>query len=278
MNSEKANEFLREIPALTHDLPCSAELLQNLSAMVYDRSLASVEEIGEMIGRDQSFSAKTLALANSSFYGLQGKVSSVGRAVAVLGLREIRNMIFIIHYKRLASMLQPELLNVGLFLAHNLKVGMLARSLSGISEKGDPDELFTAGLLHDIGKILTALHRPDDWRRIIVDRGERSMWAAETAYWGLDHGKIGALALNAWNLPQAITEPVRCHHCPERASAFKDESIILSLADRFSLSNGYEQDDELLMMLAELGLDPESTVSELRRSAVQSERKASLLF
>jgi putative nucleotidyltransferase with HDIG domain len=170
MNAPRANEFLGQIPSLTHDLPCSIELLQKLSAMIYDHSLASAEEIGALIGRDQSFAAKALALANSPFYGLQRKVATVGRAVAVLGVREIRNMIFIIHYKRLATMLQPELLDMNAFLDHNLKVAEKAKVVCEVAGRGEPEELYTAGLLHDIGKVLTALHRPEDWRRIVLGR------------------------------------------------------------------------------------------------------------
>jgi HD-like signal output (HDOD) protein len=278
MSAKRGNEFLREIPTLTHDLPCSAELLKKLSAMIYDSSLASIEEIGELISRDQAFSAKALALANSPFYGLQGKVSSVGRAVAVLGLRELRNMIFIIHYKRLASMLQPGLLDLGVYLTHNLQVGMLARLLTEFTGKGDPDELFTAGLLHDIGKILTALHRPGDWKKITAERGFGSTWAAETAYWGFDHGLVGSIALNAWGLPLVLSEPVRYHHCPEHASAFREEAAILCLADRFTTSAGTVQDDELAVMLDELGIDPDLALGELRQCVILSGKKATILL
>jgi putative nucleotidyltransferase with HDIG domain len=254
MHAPRAKEFLGQIPSLTHDLPCSIELLQKLSSMIYDHSIASAEEIGALIGRDQSFAAKALALANSPFYGLQRKISTIGRAVAVLGVREIRNMIFIIHYKRLATMLQPELLDMNAFLDHNLRVAEKAKALSEVAGKGVPEELYTAGLLHDIGKVLTALHRPEDWRRIVLGRKAREMWAAEAAYWGIDHGTIGAMAMEAWKLPPVLVEPVRFHHCPEQAGAYREMAVMLSVAG--SLVSGHVPSGTTeKLLLEELGVD-----------------------
>jgi putative nucleotidyltransferase with HDIG domain len=276
MNAPRANEFLGQIPSLTHDLPCSIELLQKLSAMIYDHSLASAEEIGALIGRDQSFAAKALALANSPFYGLQRKVSTVGRAVAVLGVREIRNMIFIIHYKRLATMLQPELLDMNEFLDHNLKVAEKAKVVCEVAGKGEPEELYTAGLLHDIGKVLIALHRPEDWRRIVLGRKSREMWAAEAAYWGVDHGTIGAMAMEAWKLPPVLVEPIRFHHCPEFAGAHREMAVILSVADSFVSGNVPSETSEKLL-LEELGIDQRTLHQALISGVSDSGRDPSLL-
>ena len=234
MNQERAQRFLRDLPALRDELPFSPDLLTRLFRLTDADGAASPEEIAAVIARDQGLSTRVLALANSAFYGLQAEVGSIGRAVTVLGLREVRGIVLALCMRGLAvnRPLPPDFALTPYF-EHQVAVAVAAMALARETGVMHPDDAFTAGVLHDLGKLLTALCRPEDWTaQEALCREARLPWhEAEERHWGLDHGLIGAMALGAWNLPAALTEPVNWHHAPEAAPDRPEPCRLLGLAD-----------------------------------------------
>ncbi|OIQ51181.1 HDOD domain protein [Pseudodesulfovibrio hydrargyri] len=234
MNQDKIQGFLQELPLMREDLPFSPEVLKQLFVQTGNGSLASMEDVGETLGRDQGLTARILKLANSAYYGLQAEVQSVARAAAVLGMAEIRNIVLALGVTGLTRRYSmPEDFDLGRYWAHQFMVAMVARELSHMIDVGKPENLFTSGLLHDFGKLVTALKRPDDWAAIreMAESDEMLDSEAEEEYWGLDHAVIGALVLRSWDLPAALVEPVNWHHSPDLSPDFSNESNVISLAD-----------------------------------------------
>lgn len=233
MDHSRAVRFLEEdLPRIKSDLPFSPALLAKLFSQVKDGTLAPLDDIAGTIAQDQALSTKVLALSNSAFYGLQAQVGGIPRAVAVLGLKEIRNLVLAVGAQRMCKKKPPEFDLPG-YWKHQLITATAARQLAKLMDHPDPDALFACGLLHDLGKLLVASNSPDDWRAIEVIARERRLpyVKAEQEHWGLEHGLVGALTLNSWNLPDDITEPVNWHHSPDAAPAYGREAAILRLAD-----------------------------------------------
>jgi putative nucleotidyltransferase with HDIG domain len=234
MNQDKIQGFLRELPLMRGDLPFSPEVLGKLFVQTGNGSLASMEDVGETLSRDQGLTARILKLANSAYYGLQAEVKSVPRAAAVLGMAEIRNIVLALGVNGLAQRYAlPADFDLGHYWAHQFLVAMVARELSRMTDVGTPENIFTSGLLHDFGKLVTALKRPDDWSAIreLAENDELADSEAEEQYWGLDHAVIGALVLRSWDLPPALVEPVNWHHSPDLSPAHSNESNVICLAD-----------------------------------------------
>lgn len=234
MNPEKIQHFLRELPRMKEDLPFSPEVLKQLFIQTGDGSMSSLEEVGETLSQDQGLTTRILSLANSAFYGLQAEVQSVPRAAAVLGMAEIRNMVLALGIHGLIGKYRmPDDFELASYWEHQFFVAMIAKELSRMTEVGVPDNIFTAGMLHDIGKLITAMRRPDDWQAIydLAERDELSDSEAEDEYWGLDHAVVGALVLKAWDLPADLVEPVNWHHSPELAPEHSAQSALICLAD-----------------------------------------------
>jgi putative nucleotidyltransferase with HDIG domain len=234
MNQDKIQGFLQELPLMREDLPFSSEVLKRLFVQTGNGSLASMEDVGETLGKDQGLTARILKLANSAYYGLQAEVQTVSRAAAVLGMAEIRNIVLALGVTGLTRRYpMPEDFDLGRYWAHQFLVAMVARELSHMIDVGKPENLFTSGLLHDFGKLVTALKRPDDWAAIreMAESDEMIDSEAEEEYWGLDHAVIGALVLRSWDLPAALVEPVNWHHSPDLSPEFSNESNVISLAD-----------------------------------------------
>ncbi|UJX40956.1 HDOD domain-containing protein [Desulfovibrio sp. JY] len=234
MNQERAQRFLLELPAVRDDLPFSPALLTRLFRLTEEDGASPLEAIAEAIAEDQGLSARVLGLANSAFYGLQAEVGNVARAVAVLGLREVRGLVLALGMRGLAAVrpLPPGFV-LSPYLEHQLSVAVAAMELARETGVMDPDDAFTAGLLHDLGKLITALYRPDDWlAEAQLAAAQDLPWhEAEERHWGLDHGLIGAMVLASWNLPPRLTEPVNWHHAPDAAPENPGPCRLLGLAD-----------------------------------------------
>lgn len=234
MNQDRIQGFLQELPRMRQDLPFSPEVLRTLFVQTGGGSMASLEDVGRTLGKDQGLTTRILSLANSAYYGLQAEVQSVPRAAAVLGMSEIRNIVLALGVNGLTRRYpMPEDFDLGAYWTHQFLVAMAAKGLSDMTDVGKPDNLFTSGLLHDIGKLITALKRPDDWAamREMAESDEMTDSEAEEEYWGLDHAVIGALVLRSWDLPAALVEPVNWHHSPDLSPEHSNESNVICLAD-----------------------------------------------
>lgn len=234
MNQDRGQRFLLELPAVQNDLPFSPALLPRLFRLTDEDGDSPLAAIAAAIADDQGLSTRVLAMANSAFYGLQSQVASVARAVTVLGLREIRALILVLGMYGLAARrpLPPDFA-LAPYLEHQLAVAQVAQELARRSGAMDPDDAFTAGVLHDLGKLVTALYHPEDWlAEAALVAAENLPWhEAESRHFGLDHGLIGAMVLRSWNLPDSLTEPVNWHHAPESAPEPREPGYIIHCAD-----------------------------------------------
>jgi len=267
MSHARGQAFLEELPRLPHHLPYSPALLAALFAQTGETSLSSLEDIGRTIGQDQGLTARVLTLANSAYYGLQAEVTTPGRAVAVLGLSEVRTLVLTVGVALMARDRVPaRLLDLSAYWRHQAVAALTARLLArrlGL----DPETLYTAGMLHDLGKLLTAMHRPADWTAIRARQAGTLPWyAAEDAHWGIDHAIVGAMTLSSWNLPLSITDPVSWHHAPELAPEHRAEAEALALANalaHFVDGPAVPLSLDIPATLERLGLDRDELQAEL---------------
>lgn len=264
----RGQAFLEELSGIRDELPFDPTLLRDLCAMTNEKSLAPMDKIAQAIQRDQSLTTRVLALANSAFYGLQAEVTSVARAVTLLGLKEIRNLVLVVGIQAIIQGRQIRgRMDLEGYWRHQLQTAQAAKVLA--QKMGlEPDLMFTAGLLHDLGKLLVALYRPEDWKMILekAEAKQSPYPPIEDAHWGLEHGVIGAMALNYWNLPDILTEPVNWHHAPSLAPEHPDEALCVCLADALAhhlQDPEFPQYSDFVALLEGAGLSLEDLQPEL---------------
>lgn len=219
---------------MREDLPFSPAVLKKLFVQTGASSMSSLEQVGETLSKDQGLTARILSLANSAYYGLQAEVQSVPRAAAVLGMGEIRNIVLALGVTGMTNKYDmPEDFDLAAYWQHQFLVAMISKELSRMTEVGNPDNMFTVGLLHDVGKLITAMRRPEDWEAIqeLIESEEMLDSEAEDDYWGMDHAVVGALVLKSWDLPANLVEPVNWHHAPALSPDHSSESTLICLAD-----------------------------------------------
>ena len=239
-----------EVVKHIRDLPSLPAVVIELLATMEQEDI-DIHLLGARIALDQSLTAKTLRLANSSFYGLQSKVLSIPQAIAVLGFRSVRALV-------LACAMTtgfPETgrggFNFKAFWRHSLATGVCAQLLAR-RLKIHPDGAFTAGLLHDIGVLVLATRFSAQYAQMLDYRKQHDCGAleAERAVFGLDHALVGSMLAGYWKFPLAMQSAVASHHADGDAATAPLDLVVQAantLAHALDLS---EVEDDLVPPLS----------------------------
>lgn len=251
-----ARDFLNSLVDSPVKLPFEPTLLPTLFDSMADNSRSSMKELAALVARSQGLAAKVLSVANSACYGLFTSVTTLERAVQVLGILDLRSLVVMfgmseaIPYKALPKSFPSRHL-----WEHQMRTAKLGRLICTMVSDEAPktpglpeaESVYAAGILHDIGKVVLAARRPDDWLNIsnIMTSHGLPMATAEDEYWGIDHGSIGGILLKDWNLPDILSDMVSWHHHPHFTADNQLAVRILSAAN----------------VLAESKLKPEEALS-----------------
>lgn len=204
-------KHIRDLPSL------SAVVVELLSSI--DQEDIDVHVLGAKIALDQSLTAKTLRLANSSFYGMPSKVTTIHQAIAVLGFHSIRTLVTACGVTG-SFPSSGAGMNFQGFWRHSVATAVCAKLLAP-RMKINSDTAFTAGLLHDIGTLVLATRFPAEYAAMLAHRKEHDCYIieAERAVFGLDHAAAGSALAAYWKFPAAMQEAVALHHHPSAENA-----------------------------------------------------------
>lgn len=214
MDTEELVRKLRDLPSLP------AVVVELLSSM--EQQDVDAQALAGRIALDQALAAKTLRLANSSFYGLQFKVGSIAQAISILGLHSVRKIITACAvtgaFPRTAD--APAGFSFDSFWRHSVASAVCAQLLAP-RLGANPDTAFTAGLLHDIGVLVLAIRLPRQYEEVLAYRREHDCYPAEAelAVFGVDHSEVGSKLLAFWNFPPDVRDAVGGHHRSDGAAA-----------------------------------------------------------
>jgi putative nucleotidyltransferase with HDIG domain len=187
----------------------------------------SSEAIAKAISTDQVLSAKVLKMVNSPIYGFPGRISSIQHALVLLGFNVIRGII--ISTSVFDMMVQAM---KGLW-EHSLGCATACNIIARRAGFEDPEEYAVAGLLHDLGKVVTAVQLPDLHQQIseTVKAKDLTYFQAEKDVLGFGHDRINAWLARHWGLPPNIREAMARHHAPQLAEFYKPMSCVVHIGD-----------------------------------------------
>jgi putative nucleotidyltransferase with HDIG domain len=210
MNEDSIQQLRAEVIA-QKNLPTIPTVLTRILQLVEAES-ARATDLVDVIEHDQVLTAKILRLANSAFFGQSRRVSTIPRAVVLLGFSTVRNLALGVKvWEALAGGLARQ--RVEELWEHSVSVAAASKLVVSSLRAGDPDEAFTAGLLHDVGRIVLAVrHREAYWEAVGGAAESEPIEALERASFGVDHAEVGGWLLESWNLPPNIVEAARTHH------------------------------------------------------------------
>ena len=197
---------------------------------------SSIARIGEVIGRDQGLTVRLLRLGNSAFFGFPRRIDTITEAISIIGLQQVRDLALVTKVIEMFDGLPPDLIDIRSFWLHSIGCGIAARVLAASRREPNVERFFVAGLLHDIGRLVMCLQAPALMRRIFTQAQERQqlLYKVERDELGYDHAEVGAMLLESWGLPEALSTAAAYHHRPALAAAFQTEASFIHVADIFA--------------------------------------------
>ena len=210
MKSKKIDRIINSIG----ELPTLPTIYMKLSHLLSVPD-ASIKMISNIISEDPAIAAMVLKIVNSAAYGFYNKIGDLQHAVVILGLNEIKNLVLATSiYKVVKEFKASSAFDMQEFWKHSIGCAILARVLAETAYLKNPENVFTGGLLHDIGKLIHAAYLREDFNRVLVNVVETGsqMSESEKNILGFDHTQTGSALAEKWNLPRETVNMIAHHH------------------------------------------------------------------
>ncbi|MBT9491689.1 MAG: HDOD domain-containing protein [Paucibacter sp.] len=221
---------LQHLIAGIRDLPTPNAVVIDLLNSLADEHLSG-EQLARKISQDQAIAAKLLRLANTSFFGLSRQVTSISDAVAIVGLRSVRNIALTAGLMSSFDAGRCQGFELEAFWRHSLACALGAEALA-VSLRMDGGMAFGTGLLHDMGRMALACALPEAYAEVLRVCGEKDLplLEVEQTLMGTDHGEFGAALGEHWQLARPLIDAMALHHQPpeQTPSAWVD---LVNVAD-----------------------------------------------
>ena len=235
----RLDEFIRGATRLPVMPKATVRLIEAL-----DNGETPAQEIALIVEAEPALAARLLKLANSSFYGMRGRIATIPKAVVILGAKTIRSLALTVWTHTLRAQLRSveEQQLMSPLLMHGLAAATAARGLVERVDRGLAEDAFTAGLLHDIGRVALVAQLGLDYQVEIVDpawHAAMTLHEREQALLGFDHRLLGATLLATWQLPAFLAGVARCHHDGAIAAADEPVTAAVALADDYATRLGF---------------------------------------
>ena len=231
---------LEEVLVLVKHMPPFPKVAMRVMAMLEDPSTTAAQ-LAEVIQYDQAITANVLKICNAAYFSLPRKVSSLDEGLVVIGHDILKDIIIA---SSSARFFKGEVgkgydLGSGELWRHSVATAIMGKLLVRSVPQVNPAEVFTAALLHDIGKRLLSSFVADDFEAIIamVDKENCTFSEAEERVIGIDHAELGGLILEKWDFPAEMGKAVRYHHNPE-ALSMDEITALVALANGLVISMG----------------------------------------
>lgn len=265
------------------DLPSLPAVVMELLNSI-DQDDVDISVLAKKVSYDQALTAKTLRLANSSLYGLQVKVTTIQQAITFLGFQTTRNLITAAAVTGCFAEGHCPGFDHKAFWRHSIATAACAKVLAR-QMRFNQDYAFTAGLLHDIGRLVLVSCFPEQYAATIAHRAEHDCYLleAERAVLGVDHVDAGLALAEHWNFSDTMRLAIGGHHDPEQPGAgFLAAIIHVADAIVHALDLAQVQDDLVppvsTVAWTALGLDEEIYLQLFRETELQYEEISMVLL
>ncbi len=234
---------------LSHTITAKIEsfpTLPTVVSMVMDVTAdpdSSTEDLMNVISQDPSLATTILKMANSAFFGMIRKISSLKQAISILGFKSIRNMVLAKSVFESFKMLNSgDEFDIRNFWDHSLLCALAAKVVAS-KFKGDKSELFVGGLIHDIGKLVIYMALPMQFRDAVELSRSSSLesFKAEQKVLGIAHDEVGMALLNRWLFPESLVYAVGYHHRPHLVEKPSSLCLAIHVADLLANAHGLKK-------------------------------------
>jgi putative nucleotidyltransferase with HDIG domain len=228
-------EFIKERVKSVKVLPTFPSIVTEILNILNDPK-SSAKDLAEKM--DGSITGEILRVANSAYYGTRSyrTIKSVEHAIAIIGFETLSSLVLQMPFLDLLPRGRRDFDEEG-YLIHSMFVGVLSKEIGRSLKMGDPNTLYVCGIIHDIGKIIIYTLFSEKWTEILGLMNEKGLksYEAEQEILGIDHGFVGGILLDNWNIPDLIVDTVKFHHSPKSAEIDVGSAMCVQIGDFISL-------------------------------------------
>ena len=270
------------------ELPTLPSIVFELNQVIND-PMSAAADVEKIMLNDQSLTSRVLKLVNSSYYAIPGGVSNLKRAIVYLGFDTIQQLVLT------ASVMDTVDtsgdgggIDLGQFWLHSMGVGMAAETIAKFLQHSTPADLFTAGLLHDLGKVALHMISPDELGKVVAHAKETSstLDEAEVELGVISHAELGKSLTEKWQLPRKIQVTTLHHHHADLDERDNISPELSEMIDMVVLANllihalkfGHSGHDKILgapkPLLARLNIEPakvKDVLGEIKKALENAE-------
>jgi putative nucleotidyltransferase with HDIG domain len=231
-----SEEKLKRRLSTISNLPSPPLVFTQITKVINDPR-TSVKDVAAVMSEDAAMSAKVLRLSNSAFYGARSEITGIRQAILVLGLAAVKSLVL---SSSVFDMFKSQKLDTEFqeaFWRHSLATALAGRMIIKQHRSlscYDPEVAFSAGLLHDIGKLIICCFMPEEHKQIKQQLKEQRLsdYQAEESVIGYPHTLIGRMLAQNWKLPTSIQEAIEFHHSPTNPGTEDDKySCVIHVAN-----------------------------------------------
>jgi putative nucleotidyltransferase with HDIG domain len=238
------NPQLRAILSKIGSIPSIPAVYQELVELL-ESPFATNAQVGAVISRDMGMCAKVLQLANSAFFGRRLHISDPGEAAAFLGFNTFKALVLAVQLFRAGENIRVKGFSIGALWQHSLQVSVLAKQIAQTLAPGNKQlhsQAQTAGLLHDVGRLVIAANLADQYQEIMAATHAGRLYVdVEREIFGVSHAELGAYVLALWGLPKPVVEAIAFHHADsEIVSRMQNQEIIVAIHTADALIRHYD--------------------------------------
>lgn len=234
MSSAVSNQSLIEAMDQLLELRPFPIVVSRLIAACGDEDVTA-NQISQIISVDPALAVNLLKIANSPIYGHAGQISSVQHATVIIGLRALKNLAVSAAVGDVFGAGNPTTQKARQRLwQHALACGSIAQTLAAVTGAALPDEAFLSGVVHDVGKLFLADHRPVEYLEMLSNPSADSLVELETQLFGVAHTFVGGECSHAWGLSDEISDVICFHHQPDESDFGGNLVTLVSIANELT--------------------------------------------
>ena len=193
---------------------------------------SSFAEVAEVVSQDPNIAARILRITNSSFFGFATEIETVTRAITIMGLSQLNDLVLATTVVHAFKGVPNDLIDMKHFWIRSVFCGSVARLLASCCNVLDSERLFVSGILHDLGHLLIYSKLPVEAASILTraKQEHKNVVQLEREILGWDYALVSGELLQAWKLPASHIETVACHTDLGRAGEFRLDAAIVHIA------------------------------------------------
>ncbi len=226
--------------ARSENLPVLPQAVSQVMRLADDPN-SSQKDLEKAFERDPAITAKILKVANSAYYG-GTQVPTIGRAISFLGMTTIRSLVVGVAFQQvLGNRTEVRGFDKLGYWRHSLATAVSSRILGKLTMPAKSEELYCAGMMHDIGLLILERFLPKELEEAIdlSTKSGRPLLECEKKFMDFDHLEVGSLLTEKWGLSDLIIQAIRHHDAPTNDRAFNETTKLVHFANKIANFAGY---------------------------------------